>query len=147
MFIHNAIAVARLGRRKFAQLRRKLQDNAELRERIAATCAFSFIFVFAAASVDAIVTGAADWSPGAEAAEYRAAPALAYVAPVFVGADEPPAAREELALVSYSVSTEALLGGPDATLPVGTQPEVLAEPVKPPPVTVEAVARVGKATS
>lgn len=136
--IHSAIAVARLGRRKLSRVSRRLRDNAELRERIAATCAFSFIFVFAVASVDAILTGAADWSPGAEAAEYHAAPALTYAPPVFAGAEEAPPPREEIALVSYRVSTEALLGGP---LPVPPRAEATDEPAKPARVVTAAPER------
>lgn len=82
---------------------------------------FAFIGLFAVGSVDAIITGRADFAPGsAYAAEYQAVH-VAAPAPVEVAAAEEPkpdnaAKSAEGAPIDYSFTTEVLLGGPELEL-------------------------------
>lgn len=82
---------------------------------------FAFIGLFAIGSVDAIITGGADFAPGsAYAAEYHgvrtAAPAPVAVATVEEPKPEDAAKSAEAAEVDYSFTTETLLGGPELEL-------------------------------
>jgi len=79
---------------------------------------FAFIGLFAVGSVDAIITGRADFAPGsAYASEYQAV-RVATPAPVEVAAIEEPkpdnsAKTADGAPIDYSYTTEILLGGPE----------------------------------
>jgi len=124
--LRTALIYARLARRKGGQVYRAVRTDAAVRERIACVGAFAFIFTFFVGSVDAIVTGAADWNPGAEAAEMPAAytQLVDYTPPQFTDAEAPPEAGEASELVDYSFTTEVLLGGPETVLASDVEPEV-----------------------
>lgn len=90
-------------------------------DRAAMMATFAFIGVFAVGSVDAIVTGRADFALGsAYAAEYQAVRVTA-PAPVVLAAVEAPAVEEATkaataAAIDYSFTAETLLGGPELEL-------------------------------
>jgi hypothetical protein len=132
--LHKAAAYARLARRKGRQIYERVRTDAAVRDRIACVSAFAFIFTFFVGSVDAIVTGAADWNPGAEAAEMPRAYAqhVDYVLPAFSDAEAPPEEAQAIALEDYSFTTETLLGGPDTGLAndIGVEPPTNATPSK-----------------
>lgn len=96
---------------------------------------FAFIGVFAVGSVDAIITGGADFAPrSAYAAEYQsvrvAAPAPETVAVVEEPKPEDVVKTAAAAELDYSFTTEILLGGPELQITVGAEPlfeDVLAE--------------------
>jgi hypothetical protein len=102
-------------------------------DRAAMVATFAFIGLFAVGSVDAIITGGADFAPGsAYAAEYTPA-RVAELAPVTVAGTEEPKEDDTsktavTANIDYSFTTETLLGGPE--LQLGATPlfeDVLAE--------------------
>jgi hypothetical protein len=105
-------------------------------DRAAMVATFAFIGLFALGSVDAIVTGGADFAPGsAYAAEYHST-RIAEPAPVAVAAEEAKAEEDAAktvmaANIDYSITTETLLGGPELDL-VATPifEDVLAEGAK-----------------
>jgi hypothetical protein len=116
--LRTALTYARLARRKGRQIYVRVRDDAAVRDRIACVSAFAFILTFAVGSVDAIVTGGADFNPGAEAAEMPQAYVqyVDYTPPTFTDAEAPPEAEEIVAIEDYSFTTETLLGGPEAVL-------------------------------
>ncbi|MGD9981712.1 MAG: hypothetical protein AB7H66_16960 [Hyphomonadaceae bacterium] len=81
---------------------------------------FAFIGLFALGSVDAIVTGGADFGPSAAyAGEYRSAPVvMAAVTPASAAPIEDAAAVKAVLpeAVDYSVTSEVLLGGPEIVI-------------------------------
>lgn len=83
---------------------------------------FAFIGLFAIGSVDAIITGGADFAPGqAYAAEFRPTRVTPVAQPAaeILAAEEEAAAAEALKSageVDYSFTTEELLGAPEAEL-------------------------------
>ncbi|MEZ5959497.1 MAG: hypothetical protein R3C30_03595 [Hyphomonadaceae bacterium] len=91
-------------------------------DRAAMVATFAFIGLFAVGSVDAIVTGGADFAPGsAYAAEYHPQPMIAPVqapTPVIEIADTEDAEAKSSAVeeMDYSFTTETLLGGPELEL-------------------------------
>lgn len=96
----------------------RFKRNPEQRDRAAMVATFAFIGLFAVGSVDAIVTGGADFGPhSAYAAEYRPT-LIAPAAPVTAAAEVELPATDDAALkateVDYSFTTETLLGGPEA---------------------------------
>jgi len=100
-------------------------------DRAAMVATFAFIGLFAVGSVDAIITGGADFAPGsAYAAEYhpqRVVQPEAAPAPV-VEVASTEAASKAVAELDYSFTTETLLGGPE--LELGVTPlfeDILAE--------------------
>lgn len=112
----------------------RFKRNPAQQDRAAKYATFAFIGLFAIGSVDAVVTGGADFAPhSAYAAEYRptlaALPAPLPSQPVAAEAAAPEAALKA-AEVDYSFTTEVLLGGPEAQL-------VVAEDPAPADVTVE----------
>lgn len=98
----------------------RFKRSPERRDRAAAFATFAFIGVFTLGSIDAVITGGADFDSGdAYAMDYSservAAPTLA-AAPVV----EPQASAETVKAVAveeidYSFTTEELLGGPEET--------------------------------
>ena len=113
----------------------RFKRNPEQRDRAAKYATFAFIGLFAVGSVDAIVTGGADFAPhSAYAAEYRPT-IIAAAAPASAPAEIELPATEDAALkateVDYSFTTETLLGAPEA--------EVLTAegPAEPAPIEVE----------
>lgn len=109
----------------------RFKRNPEQQDRAAMVATFAFISLFAIGSVDAIITGGADFAPGsAYAAEYtptRVAPAATPV--VEVAAVEEPAAdtTKTAGAIDYSVTNEILLGGPEEDLLAVVQEPVAAE--------------------
>lgn len=89
-------------------------------DRAAMLASFAFIGIFAIGSVDAIITGRADFAPGsAYAAEYHPASVASAQAPIALASAE--AAEAEVAIksaeaIDYSFTTETLLGGPELEL-------------------------------
>lgn len=105
-------------------------------DRAAMYATFAFIGAFAIGSVDAIITGGADFGPhSAYAAEYQAVrvtpPAAVTPAPAVEAVVEEEAVKTAAAAeIDYSFTTEVLLGGPELELAVSTEPllqDVLAE--------------------
>lgn len=99
----------------------RFKRNPEQQDRAAMLATFAFIGVFAVGSVDAIITGGADFAPGsAYAAEYTPAH-VSTTAPAAVAAAEEPkpedaAKTAATANIDYSFTTETLLGGPELEL-------------------------------
>jgi hypothetical protein len=90
-------------------------------DRAAMIASFAFIGLFAVGSVDAIITGRADFAPGsAYAAEYHPARVEEALQPTLAPAEEPAAedAAKSAAAIDYSFTTETLLGGPELELVV-----------------------------
>lgn len=89
-------------------------------DRAAKYAVFAFIAMFAVGSVDAIITGGADFTPvSAYAAEYSPAQITRTVAPApaaVVVEPEEAKAVVKMAAVDYSFTTEVLLGGPEVTV-------------------------------
>ncbi|MEZ5956450.1 MAG: hypothetical protein R3C27_04475 [Hyphomonadaceae bacterium] len=112
--LHTAYRKARVGLWRFKR-------SPKQQDRAAMVATFAFIGLFAVGSVDAIITGRADFAPGsAYAAEYTAA-RVAPRAPAVVAAVEEPKAEDATKTVSdanidYSYTTETLLGGPELEL-------------------------------
>lgn len=93
----------------------RFKRNPAQRDRAAMYATFAFIGFFAVGSVDAIITGRADFAPhAAYAAEYRPTSFAAPAPVVTTAAVEEPATVEALKVteVDYSFTTETLLGGP-----------------------------------
>ena len=126
--LRTALTYARLARRKGRQVYQRVRTDAAVRDRIACVSAFAFIFTFFIGSVDAIVTGGADFNAGAEAAEMPRAYVqhVNYTPPVFQDAEAPPEALEAIELVDYSFTTEVLLGGPEAVFASDVNVEPIA---------------------
>lgn len=114
----------------------RFKRSPEQQDRAAMYATFAFIGLFAVGSVDAVVTGGADFAPGsAYAAEYRATQISARAAPLSAAAEESKPAdtakSAEGAAIDYSTTTEVLLGGPE--IEIFATPlfeDVLAEGVK-----------------
>ena len=122
--LHMAFRHARVGLWRFKR-------SPAQQDRAAMVATFAFIGLFAVGSVDAIITGGADFAPGsAYAAEYTPA---RVAGPASVTAAEAPkeddtAKTAVTANIDYSFTTETLLGGPE--LELGATPlfeDVLAE--------------------
>jgi len=109
--LHMAFRRARVGLWRFKR-------SPAQQDRAAMVATFAFIGLFAVGSVDAIITGGADFAPGsAYAAEYTPA-RVASPAPATVAAAEEPkedntAKTAVTANIDYSFTTETLLGGPE----------------------------------
>lgn len=94
---------------------RKLRRDPDARDRATAMATFAFIGLFAVGSVDAIITGRADFGPSAAYAEdyapgrVVAAPLAAAQQPVELPPELKPSAKENR---DYSRTSETLLGGP-----------------------------------
>ncbi|MBX3430126.1 MAG: hypothetical protein KF779_11160 [Hyphomonadaceae bacterium] len=96
----------------------RFKRSPKQQDRAAMYATFAFITLFAIGSVDAVVTGGADFAPhSAYAAEYTPARVATVSRPV----EEPETVVEEVAPsesmkaaaeVDYSFTTEELLGGP-----------------------------------
>jgi hypothetical protein len=91
------------------------------RDGAAAIATFAFIGLFALGSVDAVITGGADFGPSAAYAnEYRSAQVVTVqAAPVAAAiAEEPQPAVKTLPAetIDYSVTAEVLLGGPEVVI-------------------------------
>lgn len=112
--LHTAFRRARVGLWRF-----KRSPEQQDRARMVAT--FAFIGLFAVGSVDAIITGGADFTPrSAYAAEYTPT-RVAQPQPTVVSTVEEPNAEETVktaaaANIDYSQTTETLLGGPELDL-------------------------------
>lgn len=121
--LHTAFRKARVALWRFKR-------SPEQQDRAAMYGTFAFIALFAIGSVDAIITGGADFAPGsaAYAAEYtpaRVTPAAQPAAPVAVEeAAVSTTALKSAGEVDYSFTTEELLGGPEAELAVAEEPAV-----------------------
>lgn len=107
----------------------RFKRSPERQDRAAMFATFAFIAVFAVGSVDAIITGGADFTPGtAYAAEYAAHRVTATTLPVpaaeLLTTEEvtPEDALKSAGEIDYSFTTEVLLGGPEESL-------AIAEPV------------------
>jgi hypothetical protein len=99
----------------------RFKRSPEQQDRATAMATFVFIGLFAVGSVDAIVTGGADFNPGsAYAMDY--APAVLTPVPTAVTPDDlAPLATEAETIaavesVDYSFTTEVLLGGPETAI-------------------------------
>lgn len=105
-----------------------------LREGLAAVGAFAALALFAAASLDYLVSGGPDWNPSAQAAPYLSAdryvtlsslPEIAYAPPQ--PSPEPTLAVEEAQPPRvYPSTTEELLGGPIDGAAIGVEDAALA---------------------
>jgi len=104
----------------------RFKRSPEQRDRAAAMATFAFIGLFALGSVDAIVTGGADFGPSsAYAGEYsgpRVAAAAPATVPVIETAAEADTQKTVVAeLVDYSFTAEELLGGLEPLLAISDQ--------------------------
>ena len=120
--LHAAFRKARIALWRFKR-------SPEQQDRAAMYGTFAFIALFAIGSVDAIITGGADFAPGsAYAAEYtpaRVAPVALPAAQVALAEEvAPTAALKSVGEVDYSFTTEELLGAPEAELAVAEEPAV-----------------------
>ena len=112
--LHTAFRRARVGLWRFKR-------SPEQQDRATMVATFAFIGLFAVGSVDAIITGGADFTPrSAYAAEYTPT-RVAQPQPAVVSAVEEPKAEETVktaaaANIDYSQTTETLLGGPELDL-------------------------------
>lgn len=116
--LHTAFRKARVALWQFKR-------SPEQQDRAAMVATFAFISLFAIGSVDAIITGGADFAPGsAYAAEYRPA-RVATVTPLAasVAAEDaaPTADLKSVGEVDYSFTNEELLGGPEPVLAVAEE--------------------------
>jgi len=111
--LHTAFRKARVALWRFKR-------SPEQQDRAAMVATFAFISLFAIGSVDAIITGGADFAPGsAYAAEYTPARVTPVAAPVVELAAVDEAATDTTKTVGeidYSVTNEILLGGPEEAL-------------------------------
>lgn len=125
--LHTAFRKARVALWRFKR-------SPDQQDRAAMVATFAFIGLFAIGSVDAIITGGADFAPGsAYASEYRPV----RVAPVAQPAAESVTVEEDVASaetlksageIDYSFTTEELLGGPEpAALAAVEEPAAVAE--------------------
>jgi len=98
----------------------RFKRSPDQQDRAAMYATFAFIAAFGLGSVDAIITGGADFAPGsAYAAEYRPAQITHTFAPApAVAVVEEPSteAPVKTVAVDYSFTTEVLLGGPELTV-------------------------------
>jgi hypothetical protein len=113
----------------------RFKRSPEQRDRAAAFGTFAFIAAFAIGSVDAIITGGADFGPtSAYAGEYapaRVTPLVQPAAAVLEPVEAAPAPEKDASdLVDYSVATEELLGGPEDGLEANAAAEAAAELLK-----------------
>ncbi|MEQ1820113.1 MAG: hypothetical protein ABL871_16035 [Terricaulis sp.] len=121
--LHTAFRKARVALWRFKR-------SPEQQDRAAMVATFAFIGLFAIGSVDAIITGGADFAPGsAYAAEYRPARVMPTSAPSTetLAVEEDVDANEALKSageIDYSFTTEELLGGPEPVLAVVEEPVV-----------------------
>jgi hypothetical protein len=105
----------------------RFKRSPEQQDRAAMVATFAFIGVFAIGSVDAIVTGGADFAPGsAYAAEFTPTRIIPAATPAIE-----PVAVEEAALtetakgageMDYRFTLEILLGGPEEELAAAEEP-------------------------
>lgn len=108
----------------------RFKRNPDQQDRAAMVATFAFIGLFAIGSVDAIITGGADFAPGsAYAAEYRPARVTPTAAPATatLAVEEDVASAETLKSageIDYSFTTEELLGGPEPVQAVVEEPTV-----------------------
>lgn len=90
------------------------------RDGAAAIATFAFIGLFALGSVDAVITGGADFGPSAAYAnEYRSAAIVAVQAAPAVSVVEdlqPVTKTLPTETIDYSVTAEVLLGGPEVVI-------------------------------
>lgn len=99
----------------------RFKRSPERQDRAAMVATFAFIGLFAIGSVDAIVTGGADFTPGsAYAAEYRPTRVMTPAAPRIEAPAVEAAAPDEVLKTAentnYAFTTEVLLGEPEAEL-------------------------------
>lgn len=100
----------------------RFKRSPEQQDRAAMVATFAFIGLFAIGSVDAIITGGADFAPGqAYAAEFkptRVTPVAQPAAEILAAEEEATAAEalKSAGEVDYSFTTEELLGAPEAEL-------------------------------
>lgn len=96
----------------------RFKRSPEQRDRAAMYGTFAFIALFAVGSVDAIITGGADFAPGsAYASEYTPTRVTMLVQPpteIPEVASAPSEATKSAGDLDYSFTTETLLGGPEA---------------------------------
>jgi hypothetical protein len=105
----------------------RFKRSPEQRDRAAAMTTFAFIGLFALGSVDAIVTGGADFGPGnAYAGEYSSPRIIAPAAASAPTVETPVEAEAQKTVapehVDYSFTTEELLGGPEPLLAISGEP-------------------------
>ena len=98
----------------------RFKRSPEQQDRATAAATFAFIGLFAITSVDAIVTGGADFVRGddAYAMEFQAPAANARPQPALVpeAVDAPSADEPLVEEIDYSFTSEVLLGGPQTML-------------------------------
>ena len=105
----------------------RFKRSPEQRDRAAAMATFAFIGLFAFGSVDAIITGGADFGPSSAYAGEYSGPRVVAAAPATVPVIEPVADTETkktvvAELVDYSFTAEELLGGPEPVLAISNEP-------------------------
>jgi hypothetical protein len=105
----------------------RFKRSPEQRDRAAAMATFAFIGLFTLGSVDAIVTGGADFGPSSAYAGEYSSPRVIAPAPVSAPAVEIAAETEAQKTVAaehidYSFTTEELLGGPEPLLAISDEP-------------------------
>ena len=121
--LHTAFRKARVALWRFKR-------SPEQQDRAAMVATFAFIGLFAIGSVDAIITGGADFAPGsAYAAEFRPTRVMPTAQPAAetLTVEEDVASADALKSageVDYSFTTEELLGGPEPVLAVVEEPAV-----------------------
>ncbi len=119
--LHTAFRKARVALWQFKR-------SPEQQDRAAMVATFAFISLFAIGSVDAIVTGGADFAPGsAYASEYRPARIAPVTPTVEAAVLEETASTDEMKSageIDYSFTTEELLGGPEPVFAVVEEPAV-----------------------
>lgn len=119
--LHTAFRKARVALWQFKR-------SPEQQDRAAMVATFAFISLFAIGSVDAIVTGGADFAPGsAYAAEFRPTRIAPVAAPAEAAALEETASTADMKSageIDYSFTTEELLGGPEPVLAIVEEPAV-----------------------
>ena len=109
----------------------RFKRSPDQQDRAAMVATFAFIGLFAIGSIDAVITGGADFAPGqAYAAEFTPT----RVTPVAQPAAETLAVEEEVASadalksageVDYSFTNEELLGAPEAELVAAQEPAIV----------------------
>jgi hypothetical protein len=126
--LHTAYRHARVGVWRFKR-------SPDQQDRATAIATFTFIGLFALGSVDAVVTGGADFGPtAAYASEYRPARAPTTVQPIVTVMTNLAPAPVEAAPgdIDYSFTGEELLGGPIVQEPRTGEPGGAAKPKKTP---------------
>jgi hypothetical protein len=131
----------RLGQRLAAWFQ-AFRADPDARERASAVAAFAFIFAFGAASLDYVITGGPDWSPGAAAAPLNHPTRIVTQASQAIAYETPPE-LPEVELVAYEPTGPIpdLLGGPETELPFAAAPELTLasyQPVAPAAISAPA---------